>query len=161
MSTIPSPPDSGFHPASFQKNTDGEPSWNEGFSAGWKAAKEGPPGYRERLSAADTVKVVWLAKNMHDAVLAVSTGQEVDDATLIGALTIALGSLLVGGLCPTHRDEWVQQFTAGLPAFVAMCSEDGPNALRHEKGDYGHLRLVKRPELQRAEIEGQVEEVLK
>ena len=148
-------------PDAAEKHPNVETAWNEGFSAGWKAAKEGPPGYRECLRAADTVKVVWLAKNMHDALLEVSTGRAVDDATLIGSLTVGLGSFLAGSLCPTQRDEWVQQFIAGLPSFVAMSSEDGGNELRREKGDYGHLRLVKRPEPQLAEIEGQVEEVLK
>ena len=123
-----------------------ETAWNEGFSAGLRAAKEGPPGYRERLRAANTFKIVELAKDMHDALLEVSTGRAVDDATLIGSLTVGLGSFLAGSLCPTQRDEWVQQFIAGLPSFVAMGSEDGGNALRREKGDYGHLRLVKRPE---------------
>ena len=86
---------------------------------------------------------------MRDVLIKVSTGQGVDDATLIGALTVALGSFLPGSLCPTQRDEWVQELIAGLPNYVEMCSEDRPNALRQEKGDYGHLRLIKRlePEL--------------
>jgi hypothetical protein len=125
MSTIPSPPNSGFRPDAVENHPDVETVWSVGFSAGWKAAKEGPPGYVERLRAVDTYKVVQLGKRVHDAILEATVGQGVNDAVLIGSLTVALGNLLAGGLCPAHRDEWVQQFTAGLPRFVAMCSEDG------------------------------------
>ena len=54
MSTIPSPPNSGFHPASFQKNTDDEPSWNEGFFPQVGRPRKKDPQDTESVSAPAT-----------------------------------------------------------------------------------------------------------
>ena len=118
----PPSPNLGDRPSAVEHPAERETIWNDGYSAGWKAAKEGPPGYRERLRAVNTFTAVDLAKEMHDAILEVSSGQGIDDATLIASLIIALGNFLPGSLDPTQRDEWVQQFIAVLPAFVAMAA---------------------------------------